>query len=340
MKNILEIRNLTVSFKSDGERLEAVSGISLSVPERSTIGIVGESGCGKTVTALSIMRLIPEPPGRIDGEIIFDGANLLKLLERDMRAIRGNRISMIFQEPISSLNPVFTIGEQVGEAVRTHLKVSGREEKERVTELLRLVKIPTPEKRTGSYPHELSGGMCQRVMIAMALACNPELLIADEPTTALDVTIQAGILELLEELKQKIGMSILIITHDLGIIAEVSDIVYVMYAGKVVEHAPVKNLFKNPRHPYTVGLMNSIPSLHKRKERLTAIPGMVPGLKDLPKACRFQDRCPMAIDQCRISEPPLREVESQHFSACFRAEEVLHSHYGRNGDEREVKPGI
>jgi oligopeptide/dipeptide ABC transporter ATP-binding protein len=323
VSDVIEIKNLRVSFAGNGERVDAVSGISLSVPERSTVGIVGESGCGKTVTALSIMRLIPEPPGSIDeGEIIFDGTNLLKLSERDMRAIRGNRISMIFQEPISSLNPVFSVGEQIGEALRTHLRVSKKEERERVLELLRLVRIPEPNKRVNSYPHELSGGMCQRVMIAMALACNPELLIADEPTTALDVTIQASILELISELKDKIGMSVLLITHDLGIIAEIADKVYVMYAGKIVEEATIRNLFKNPRHPYTVGLMNSVPSLHIRKERLRAIPGIVPGLKDLPTACRFQDRCPMVIDKCRISEPPLRQVEYGHFSACYRAEEV------------------
>lgn len=323
MRNILEIKDLRVSFRDNGGRVEAVSGVSLSVPDGSTIGIVGESGCGKTVTALSIMRLIPEPPGRIDdGKIIFDGTDLLKISENDMRTIRGNKISMIFQEPISSLNPVFTVGEQIGEAIRTHIKVSKGEEKERVIELLKLVKIPTPERRFDNYPHEMSGGMCQRVMIAMALACNPKLLIADEPTTALDVTIQAGILELINELKERMGMSVLLITHDLGIIAEAADEVYVMYAGKVVEHAPMKNLFKNPRHPYTVGLMNSIPGLHKRKGRLSAIPGIVPSLKDLPQGCRFQYRCPMVIDKCRISEPPLRQVEPGHTSACFRAEEV------------------
>jgi oligopeptide/dipeptide ABC transporter ATP-binding protein len=327
MKNILEIRGLRVSFGSDGERVEAVSGVSLSVPEGSTVGVVGESGCGKTVTALSILNLIPDPPGRIDGgEIIFDGINLLGLSEKRMRVIRGNRISMIFQEPISSLNPVFTVGEQVGEALRTHMKVSKKEERERVMELLRLVKIPAPEERVKNYPHELSGGMCQRVMIAMALACNPELLIADEPTTALDVTIQAGVLELINELKEKMGMSILLITHDLGIVAEVTDEVYVMYAGKIVEHAPTKTLFKNPRHPYTLGLMNSIPGLQKRKQRLKAIPGVVPSLKDLPRGCNFQDRCPLVIDKCRISEPPLRKVNGS-LSACFRAEEVRRGIY-------------
>jgi peptide/nickel transport system ATP-binding protein len=323
MRNILEIRDLRVSFRGDGERVEAVSGISVSVPYGFTVGIVGESGCGKTVTALSIMRLVPQPSGRIDdGEIIFDDASLLKLSENDMRAIRGNKISMIFQEPVSSLNPVFTVGEQIGEAIRTHLEVSKGEEKERVIELLKLVKIPTPERRMDNYPHEMSGGMCQRVMIAMALACNPKLLIADEPTTALDVTIQAGILELINEIKEKMGMSVLLITHDLGIIAEAADEVYVMYAGKIVEHASKNGLFKNPRHPYTVGLMNSIPGLHKRKERLSAIPGIVPSLKDLPEGCRFQFRCPMMIEKCRISEPPLRQVEAAHASACFRAEEV------------------
>lgn len=322
MKNILEIRDLRVSFGSNGERVQAVSGVSLSVPEAASIGVVGESGCGKTVTALSVLNLIPDPPGRIDGgEIIFDGRNLVGLSEREMRRIRGDRISMIFQEPISSLNPVFQVGEQIGEAIRTHRKVSRKEEKERVIELLRLVKIPVPEQRSKSYPHELSGGMCQRVMIAMALACDPELLIADEPTTALDVTIQAGVLELLRELKERVGMSLLLITHDLGIVAEVTDEVYVMYAGKVVEYASTKNLFKNPRHPYTVGLMNSIPGFRKRKEKLNAIPGIVPSPKDLPKGCNFQDRCPLVIDKCRESEPPLRKINGS-LSACFRAEEV------------------
>ncbi|HSE84141.1 MAG TPA: ABC transporter ATP-binding protein [Thermodesulfobacteriota bacterium] len=330
MKNILEIKDLRVSFGTDGERVQAVSGVSLAVPEGSTVGVVGESGCGKTVTALSILNLIPDPPGRIDGgEIIFDGVNLLKFSENQMRKIRGNRISMIFQEPISSLNPVFTVGEQIGEAIRTHQKVSKKEERDRVIELLKLVKIAAPEERVKNYPHELSGGMCQRVMIAMALACNPELLIADEPTTALDVTIQAGVLELINELKEKMGMSVLLITHDLGIVAEVTDEVYVMYAGKIVEHASTKRLFKNPRHPYTLGLMNSVPGFQKkRKERLNAIPGMVPSLKELPAGCNYQDRCPLVIDKCRSSEPPLRKVDG-NLSACFRAEEVKPGIYER-----------
>jgi oligopeptide/dipeptide ABC transporter ATP-binding protein len=329
MGNILEIKNLRLSFGTDEERVEVLSGVSIAIPETKIVGVVGESGCGKTVTALSIMRLIPEPPGRIDGgEVVFDGANLLKFSERDIRAIRGNRISMIFQEPLSSLNPVFTVGEQIGEAIRTHLRVSKKEEINRVIELLRLVGIPSPESRMKSYPHELSGGMCQRVMIAMALSCNPELLIADEPTTALDVTIQAGILELINQLREKIGMSVFLITHDLGIVAEVADEVYVMYAGKIVEHSSTINLFASPRHPYTVGLMNSIPGLHKRGEKLRAIPGVIPSPKDFPKGCRFQDRCPLVVDKCRISEPPLMNVNG-HLSACFRADEVTFEIYGK-----------
>jgi oligopeptide/dipeptide ABC transporter ATP-binding protein len=323
METALEIKDLTVSFSSEGRRVEVVSGVSISVPEGKIVGVVGESGCGKTVTALSVMRLIPEPPGRIEGgEIIFDGADILRSSDRDMRALRGNRISMIFQEPISSLNPVFTVGDQIGEALRTHLRITKKEEKERVIELLRLVGIPAPEKRIKNYPHELSGGMSQRVMIAMALACSPEVLIADEPTTALDVTIQAGILELIDELRVKMGMAVLLITHDLGIIAEVADSVYVMYAGKVVERAATRELFKNPKHPYTVGLLNSIPDLRESKEKLDAIPGVVPSPGSFPPGCRFQDRCPLVIDKCRREEPPLSEHAPGHWSACFRADEV------------------
>lgn len=328
MKNVLEIKNLKVSFGDDDKRVEVISGVSMSIPEGSIVGVVGESGCGKTVTALSIMRLIPEPPGRIDeGEVIFDGVNLLRLSERDIRAIRGNRISMVFQEPLSSLNPVFSVGEQIGEVIRTHLRVSRKEERDRVIELLKLVGIPSPESRIKSYPHELSGGMCQRVMIAMALACSPELLIADEPTTALDVTIQAGILDLINELREKMGMSVFLITHDLGIVAEVADEVYVMYAGKVVEHASTRDLFWNPRHPYTVGLMNSLPGFHEKRGRLKPIPGVIPSPRDFPRGCRFQDRCPLVVDECRVSEPPLRLVEG-HLSACFRADETNPEIYG------------
>ena len=323
MNYALEIKDLRISFSSDGKRAEVVSGVSINVPKGKVIGVVGESGCGKTVTALSVMRLIPEPPGKIDsGEIIFDGADLLKYGDRDMRSIRGNRISMIFQEPISSLNPVFTVGDQIGEALRTHLNISRQEEKQRVIELLKLVGIPSPQRRINNYPHEMSGGMSQRVMIAMALACNPEVLIADEPTTALDVTIQAGILELIDDLRVKMGMAVLLITHDLGIIAEVADEVYVMYAGKVVEHGFTADIFKEPRHPYTVGLLNSVPDLHENKERLNAIPGVVPSPDNFPTGCRFQDRCPLVIDKCKTDEPPLEEIGNTHLAACWRANEV------------------
>lgn len=323
MENALEIKDLRISFASDGKRVEVVGGVSINVPKGKIIGVVGESGCGKTVTALSTMRLIPEPPGKIDdGEIIFDGANLLDYSDNDMRSIRGNRISMIFQEPISSLNPVFTVGDQIGEALSTHLNLSRQEQRERVIELLTLVGIPSPERRINNYPHEMSGGMSQRVMIAMALACNPEVLIADEPTTALDVTIQAGILDLINDLRVKMGMAVLLITHDLGIIAEVADEVYVMYAGKVVEHGNTTDIFREPRHPYTVGLLNSVPGLQQNKEMLNAIPGVVPSPDNFPDGCRFQDRCPLVIDKCRTQEPLLEQVSTNHTSACWRREEV------------------
>ena len=323
MADAIAIRDLRISFESDKKKVEVVSGVNLSVPKGKIVGVVGESGCGKTVTALSVMRLIPDPPGSIDsGQIIFDGGDLLTYSDRDMRAVRGNRISMIFQEPISSLNPVFTVGDQIGEALKTHTDLSKSEIRERVIELLNLVGIPAPERRINNYPHEMSGGMSQRVMIAMALACNPEVLIADEPTTALDVTIQAGILELIDELRVKMGMAVLLITHDLGIIAEVADEVYVMYAGKVVEHAQTLELFKRPKHPYTVGLLSSIPDLRESKEELDAIPGVVPSPGTYPKGCRFQDRCPMVIDRCRAEEPPLVDVGNGHNSACFRTNEV------------------
>lgn len=324
MGKLLEIRDLRVSFGTEAGRLEAISGVSLSVSKKKTVCIVGESGCGKTVTALSILKLIPEPPGKIEsGEILFDGKNLLTLSESELREIRGGRVSMIFQEPISSLNPVFTVGDQIGEAIKAHENISNSAVKDRVIELLKLVQIPIPDQRFKSYPHELSGGMCQRVMIAMALSCNPELLIADEPTTALDVTIQAGILELLEELQERLDMSILLITHDLGIVAEVADEVYVMYAGKIVEHAETVELYTNTKHPYTVGLLNSLPRADQpRKSALRAIGGVVPALGEYPQGCRFADRCPMVVDKCREEEPMLRDLGRNHSSACHRAEEV------------------
>jgi len=323
MNYALQIKDLRISFESEGKRVEVVSGVSINIHKGKIVGVVGESGCGKTVTALSVMRLIPDPPGKIDaGEVIFDGADLLKYADRDMRSIRGNRISMIFQEPISALNPVFTVGDQIGEALRTHLNISRKEEKERVIELLKLVGIPAPERRMNNYPHEMSGGMSQRVMIAMALACSPEVLIADEPTTALDVTIQAGILRLIDDLRARLGMAVLLITHDLGIIAEVADEVYVMYAGKVVEQGFTTDIFKEPHHPYTVGLLNSVPDLHENKEMLNAIPGVVPSPDNFPIGCRFQDRCPLVIDKCRANEPPLEEIGNGHKAACWRATEV------------------
>jgi len=284
---------------------------------------VGESGCGKSVTALSILRLIYDPPGRIDsGKVMFEDRNLLELSEEDIRVIRGNRISMIFQEPISSLNAVYTVGNQIGEAISAHLSISREERKHRIIDLLKRVNIPAPETRLNSYPHELSGGMCQRIMIAMALACNPTILIADEPTTALDVTIQAGILDLLSELRETIGMSVLFISHDLGVVAEITDEVYVMYAGKIVEHSMVKELFENPLHPYTIGLLNSIPGLDKRKKKLDPIPGSIPSPLDYPASCRFQDRCTFVIDKCKKLEPPLEEITKNHYSACFRARDL------------------
>jgi peptide/nickel transport system ATP-binding protein/oligopeptide transport system ATP-binding protein len=280
---------------------------------------VGESGCGKTVTALALMRLIQTPPGRIEGgEIFFKGNDLLKLPEREMRKVRGNEISMVFQEPMTSLNPVFTCGYQVEEAVVLHQKVTKREAQERTLEMLALVKIPDPKRIAKSYPHQLSGGMRQRVMIAMALSCNPSLLIADEPTTALDVTIQAQILELLQGLQQTFGMAILMITHDLGVIAETCRRVIVMYAGKVMEIASVNDLFHDPRHPYTRGLRESIPRMAHKGERLKVIPGKVPDPLDLPKGCRFSDRCKYAEYRCDNEEIQLRDVKPGHSIRCWK----------------------
>ena len=323
MEYILEVKNLSVSFGDSGERYEVVSNISLNVPKGKIVCVVGESGCGKTVTALSVMGLLPIPPGRVDnGEVIFDGTDLFQLSEKELRNYRGNRLSMIFQEPISSLNPVFTIGDQIGEALRAHRSLTKNEEKNRVVELLEMVGIPAPESRINSYPHELSGGMCQRAMIAMALSCDPELLIADEPTTALDVTIQAGILDLILKLREKLGMAVLLITHDLGIVSEVADEVYVLYAGKVVEKGSRDKIFNSPSHPYTLGLLGSIPSLYKKTDTLKSIPGFIPSPQNFSKACRFNDRCGYVFDKCRESEPPLEELEDGHYSACYKSGEL------------------
>ena len=303
---LLEVRELVTEFRTDRGTLRAVDAVSFEVPAHGTLGVVGESGCGKSVTALSIMRLVA-PPGTIaSGKIIYAGNDLLALPAAEMRAIRGNRIAMIFQEPMTSLNPVFTIGDQVGEAVRLHQRSSRGEARRISIEMLRLVGIPSPEQRVDAYPHQMSGGMRQRVMIAMALACKPDLLIADEPTTALDVTIQAQILDLLRSLQRELGMSILLITHDLGVVAETCDEVVVMYAGRVVERASSEALFAAPRHHYTAGLLRSVPShADAGATRLVEIPGMVPALTDLPKGCKFADRCPAAAPLCREQEPAL-----------------------------------
>jgi oligopeptide/dipeptide ABC transporter ATP-binding protein len=324
---LLRVRDLVTSFRTEQGALRAVDEVSFELPEGGTLGIVGESGCGKSVTALSILRLIPHPQGRIErGSIELRGKDLLRLDEREMQDVRGNEISMIFQEPMTSLNPVYTVGTQIIEAIRLHQKKSRREARDRTIEMLRLVGIPAPETNVDAYPHELSGGMRQRVMIAMALACEPKILVADEPTTALDVTIQAQILELIAKLKKKLGMAMILITHDLGVIAEVASHVVVMYAGRVVERAPVASLFGHPRHPYTVGLLKSLPTFEAKKERtrLPVIEGIVPDLMALPPGCRFADRCPMVIDECRKAEPALAPMpnEPQHLARCIRAEEV------------------
>ena len=317
---LLEIRNLKTYFRVRGGVVKAVDDVSLSIDEGETLGLVGESGCGKSVTAASIMGLIPMPPGMIaGGEILFEGANILSLPESRMRKIRGNKISMIFQEPMSSLNPVFSVGDQVAEVIRLHERHSRQEVRERVIEAFRLVGIPDPESRIREYPHQMSGGMRQRVMIAMALACHPNLMIADEPTTALDVTIQAQILELMNQLKAETGASILFITHDLGVIAEMAQRVAVMYAGKVMEGADVDTLFREPKHPYTLGLMRSIPVLTaEKKRRLNTIPGVVPSLFHLPQGCLFQERCHLVEERCIRLAPLLTDLGRGHVVRCHR----------------------
>jgi peptide/nickel transport system ATP-binding protein len=321
-QNLLEVSGLRVYFRVEGGVLKAVDGVSFHIAAGETLGLVGESGCGKSVTAYSILQLVPVPPAEYaGGEIRFRGENLLALNEDGMRRVRGNLISMVFQEPMSSLNPILTIGDQVTEAILEHEKRSRREAREVAIEMLRRVGIPSPETRFREYPHQLSGGMKQRAVIAMALVCRPQLLIADEPTTALDVTIQAQILDLLGELRREFDMSVLLITHDLGVVAETCDRVAVMYAGKVVEYAPVVELFERPKHPYTHGLFRSLPMLSEKKETLRVIPGAVPSPLDFPTGCRFRNRCPMARDVCR-QEPDLREILPDHFAACHFAEEV------------------
>ena len=317
MKELLKIRNLETHFFSHEGAVKAVNRISFAINVGETLGLVGESGCGKSVTALSIMRLIPNPPGKIvGGEIYFEGKNLLQLDEKQMRNIRGKKISMIFQEPMTSLDPVFTIGHEIVESIQLHQGLKKEEAKERAIEALKIVGIPDAGKRIDSYPHELSGGMRQRAMIAMALSCNPTLLIADEPTTALDVTIQAQILKLIHELKEEFDASVMLITHDLGVIAEMCDYVAVMYAGHIVESSDVDTLFVNPLHPYTKGLMKSIPRLDVESEHLDTIRGLVPNLLDLPPGCPFHPRCDLRLRQCAKEVPELIQVEDLHLVKC------------------------
>jgi peptide/nickel transport system ATP-binding protein/oligopeptide transport system ATP-binding protein len=317
---LLEVRNLRTHFDTDRGLFRAVDGISFDVRRSRTVGLVGESGCGKSVTSLSVMGLVPSPPGRIAADALrFDGRDLLAMPAEERRKLRGGRMSMIFQEPMTSLNPVRTIGHQIIEAIRAHTDLSPAAARDRAIEVLDLVRIPSPASRVDEYPHRLSGGMRQRVMIAMALACDPELLIADEPTTALDVTIQAQILDLLHDLQSRLGMAILIITHDLGVIAEVADEVIVMYAGKIVESAPVGQLFADPQHPYTIGLLGSIPRIGEERERLATIEGTVPSPANQPRGCRFSPRCPFADARCRDEPPELRTLGTEHKVACWKA---------------------
>jgi oligopeptide/dipeptide ABC transporter ATP-binding protein len=319
---LLEVDDLRTYFATEAGDAKAVDGVSFSIGMGKTLAVVGESGCGKTVTALSILQLIPQPPGRfVSGAIRFEGRDLLKVRPQELRTIRGGSIAMIFQEPGTSLNPVFTVGAQIGEAIRLHRGLPEKEIRAEVLRSLRAVHVSDPERRIDQYPHEMSGGMKQRVMIAMALSCNPQLLIADEPTTAVDVTIQARILDLLREMQSERGMAILLITHDLGVVAELADEVVVMYAGKVIEHASSAELFARPRHPYTLGLFASLPRIDRKKGRLEAIEGSVPAATKFPPGCRFRERCRFAAAECH-QEPPFVEIGNNHQVACWKHEEV------------------
>jgi len=326
-ETVLDVKNLHTVFFTNSGLFRAVDDVSFTVRRGETLAIVGESGCGKSVTALSVMRLVPDPPGRIvGGSVMLEGTDLLELDEAEMRKVRGNRISMIFQEPMTSLNPLMRIGDQITEVVRLHRDISSKEAWKQAVDMLRLVRIPEPERRAREYPHQLSGGMRQRAMIAIALACRPALLIADEPTTALDVTIQAQILALIVDLQNTLGTGLILITHDLGVVAQTAQRVIVMYAGRKVEEAGVEALFENPRHPYTRGLMASMPEVisesTRADARLTEIPGMVPSLTNLPPGCAFAPRCTLAIDRCRAEYPPLQDFDG-HLSACWRAAELV-----------------
>ena len=320
MEKLLEVRGLRTHFHTDRGLFRAVDGIDFSVGRGRTVGLVGESGCGKSVTSLSVMGLVASPPGQVEADaILFEGRDVLGLSADERRRLRGGKMSMIFQEPMTSLNPVHTIGQQIVEAIMAHTQLSPQAAKARAIEMLELVRIPSAKQRVDDYPHLLSGGMRQRVMIAMALSCEPALLIADEPTTALDVTIQAQILDLLQDLQRRLGMAMLIITHDLGVIAEIADEVVVMYAGKIVESAPVDALFTDPQHPYTIGLLGSIPRIEVDRERLSTIEGSVPSPNNQPKGCRFAPRCPFADPRCHVEPPPLRDLGPEHRVACWKA---------------------
>jgi peptide/nickel transport system ATP-binding protein len=321
MTALLEVSALRTSFRlEEGGEFNAVDGVSFSIAAGRTLGIVGESGCGKSVTSLSIMGLLPKGQGRISaGSVRFQGTDLATLSSEEMRAMRGDRMAMIFQEPMTSLNPAFTIGDQLIEGIRVHRRSNAREAREHAIEMLRRVRIPSPERRIDEYPHKLSGGMRQRVMIAMALSCEPQLLIADEPTTALDVTIQAQVLDLMRTLREETGTAIILITHDLGVVAELADEVVVMYSGLIVERAPVARLFAHPQHPYTIGLLGSIPSMHQEQERLHAIDGQVPTPMTRVQGCRFAPRCPFVVDKCRAEAPPLIDLGHDQQAACWRA---------------------
>lgn len=321
-EKLLEIKDLHTFFYTDAGVVKAVNGVSFEVYKGQTIGIVGESGCGKSVMSLSIMRLIQEPGKIVDGQVFFNGQDLVKLSQSEMRKINGDRISMIFQEPMTSLNPVFTVGNQIAESLILHEKLTKKQAREKAIEMISTVGISRAEGIYDSYPHELSGGMRQRIMIAMALSCNPELLIADEPTTALDVTIQAQILDLLKEIKKKFGTSIMLITHDLGVVAEMADYVIVMYAGRIIEQGHVNDIYLNPMHPYTIGLLKSKPSITTVSDRLYTIPGQVPNLINLPEICYFSDRCKMCKDVCKQGFPKLIDMGNDHFVACTLFGEV------------------
>jgi len=330
---ILEIDDLHTTFHTRDGVVRAVDGVSYRLDRGEVLGIVGESGCGKSVTALSILRLIQSPPGKIEAAAIrFDGIDLLDLSERQMQKIRGNEISMVFQEPMTSLNPVLTVGRQIGLVIKAHEELSRIEIRDKTVEMLRLVRMPSPEQRLDEYPHQLSGGMRQRVMIAMALSCNPKVLIADEPTTALDVTIQAQILDLMNDLRKQLGTAVIMITHDLGVIAEMTQRVVVMYAGRKVEEASVEDLFRTPRHPYTLGLLASVPRLTKDGEslrertRLQEIPGMVPAMATARQGCLFADRCSYVTSRCRVETPPLEERASGHWTACWETDRLASKH--------------